>query len=347
MAEHMRGWLTRSSMLALAGMLVVAGGLRADPTTDAPQPQDAPNVAELVKDLDADTFEARQRATDRLIALGRSAADPASVVDPLVAAAEQGSLEMSMRVVTVLKDLLAAPGEGTSATARQGLQKLTESKNEAVKSRASVALEPPTNAAAPQPAAAAGGIVIPGGVGRPRIILPPNGIGGNIQIQGNGAIAVFQVQAMNGNGQRNVRVQENGRTIAISENPQAVTVTVTEVVGGKPKTTSWTAKNADELKKNHPEAHKLYIKHMGPQPFFGQAPPAIVMQAGANGLLPDVRAKAGKRLEEVGKQLEASLKMLRDRLADEQAANDEELQKLVEELEKAQRELESVRKQLN
>ena len=64
------------------------------------------------------------------------------------------------------------------------------------------------------------------------------------------------------NGVKDVTVTEDGRKITIHEDPAGdIEVTVTEPKDGKEQTSRYNAKNAEELKKNHPEAHKLYEQY--------------------------------------------------------------------------------------
>ena len=57
-------------------------------------------------------------------------------------------------------------------------------------------------------------------------------------------------------------VRDVDKKIHIEETAQGkIKMTVTETVDGKPKTSKYEAKNADELKKKHPDAHKLYKKY--------------------------------------------------------------------------------------
>jgi hypothetical protein len=81
------------------------------------------------------------------------------------------------------------------------------------------------------------------------------------QIQGGGIVVRLGGIHVAGQGARQVVINENGKQIRIVEDPQGITVTITEEKDGKPVTQEYKAKNADELKKNHPEIHKIYEKH--------------------------------------------------------------------------------------
>jgi hypothetical protein len=75
-------------------------------------------------------------------------------------------------------------------------------------------------------------------------------------------------------GHRNVRVtvvdgvktidaQENGRKIRITEDANGIDMTITENRDGKEVSEQFQAKDAEELKKNHPNAHEVYQRYAG------------------------------------------------------------------------------------
>ncbi|QOV90483.1 OmpH family outer membrane protein [Humisphaera borealis] len=63
------------------------------------------------------------------------------------------------------------------------------------------------------------------------------------------------------NGQRNVDVDDNGYKIKIRQGPEGIVLDVTGVEDDKPVTETYRAKDADELKKENPEAFALYEKY--------------------------------------------------------------------------------------
>jgi hypothetical protein len=66
----------------------------------------------------------------------------------------------------------------------------------------------------------------------------------------------------NVNGQRDISVEDDNRKVEISDNAgKDIVVKVTEKVDGKEKTTEAKAKDLDELKKNHPEAARVYEQY--------------------------------------------------------------------------------------
>ena len=72
---------------------------------------------------------------------------------------------------------------------------------------------------------------------------------------------------------QSVEVQENGRRISISDSKESgITLTITESVGGKKKTTKVQAADLLELARKSPEAHHLYRKYFHPRPKSGKFP---------------------------------------------------------------------------
>jgi hypothetical protein len=68
-----------------------------------------------------------------------------------------------------------------------------------------------------------------------------------------------------------VEVQEGGKTISITDTKESgITVTVTEVEGGKKKMTKVRAADSAELARKNPEAHQLYRKYFHPRPKAGR-----------------------------------------------------------------------------
>ena len=71
---------------------------------------------------------------------------------------------------------------------------------------------------------------------------------------------------------RSVEVKEKGKTISISDTKESgITVTVTEMVNGKKKTTQVKATTAAELARKNPDAHRWYREYLHPRPKTGKA----------------------------------------------------------------------------
>src|SRR5213079_2669824 len=62
---------------------------------------------------------------------------------------------------------------------------------------------------------------------------------------------------------KNVEVRENQRTITIREDNGAITMTVSAIENGKRVTESFNAKDAQDLKKQSPDAFTLYERWSG------------------------------------------------------------------------------------
>ena len=323
---------------------------RDEATPVAAAPHNADEIAALIRDLDADKFDLRQRATEQL-----SKGD-ASAIDPLIDATGKGSLEVDMRAVTILKELYQSPDTKTKLAAKAALEKLSKNENKAIAARAESVLKPQAqNAAVPQ--------------NRPGMFFPPlpGNIGGRIQINGGGGnIQVIQIQAGIGGGNVNraIQVRENGRSIKINEDNNGIKISVTEPVNGKEETKNYEAKNAEELKKKHPEAHKLYEKHaakMGGANIVVQAggvpvqlprrvlpgapaqpnPPALPGQPAPKN---DNQREADRQLNEARRQLDEAAKQLR--AAAEGNAAGEQLRQALDKLEAASRALGEAQKKL-
>lgn len=111
-------------------------------------------------------------------------------------------------------------------------------------------LGPPVPAVAPVPARAAIRVLAPGLPGGPAVP------GGPIQARN------LQLRVKSVNGQRTIEVEEDGQKVEISDKDgKDIVVKETHTVDGKPKTTEASAKDFDELRKNHPEAAKTYQKY--------------------------------------------------------------------------------------
>ena len=292
-------------------------------------------IRQWVKELDADSFAARQAATRKLIEAGKAA------IDETAKAAEGESLEVTTRALEVLTKLYQSSDAATKDAAKTELEKLKSSKNAVAARQAGKALVPP--------AAARGTANLPQAPGLPRAIPNvPRAVGARITTKTSVV-----------NGVKTVEIDENGKIVKILDDPNnGITVTITEKVDGKDKTSTHTAKNADELKNKHPDAHAYYDKYVTRR---NAALGAIQLRAGGNlpiqiplpGLPVPVAPPAGKSdlhqkaLQQVAlaqKQLEATAVDLKKAAAS--GANAEELKKLAERIEATARQIADAQKQL-
>jgi hypothetical protein len=302
-------------------------------TDQSGEPASPEQIQQWVKELDADSFAARQAATRSLIAAGRP------VIDAVAKAAEGESLEVTTRAMEVLTRLYQSEDAATRDAAKAALEKLTSSKNAVAARQAVKALEPPK---APEPAANVP--LLPG--------LPPGFP--NVPMIPGGRVSVKTTTV---NGVKTVEVDENGKIIKILDDPNnGITVTVTEKVDGKDKTSTYAGKTAEELKKNHPQAHDLYEKYTknplglgniqlriggGIQLQPGQLPgiPVPAPRAARNG-----RTQAQQKLEQAQKQLELAAAELKKAATNGASADD--LKRLAGEIESASRQIGEAQKEL-
>ncbi|MCA9071001.1 MAG: PDZ domain-containing protein [Planctomycetaceae bacterium] len=97
----------------------------------APKPKlTQAQITKLIDDLGARNYTVRETATKQLLEAGGSA------VVPLVEAAEKDNLEVRLRVLRVLESLLTKGSHSEYVAAESGLEKLQQSKNGAISSRA-------------------------------------------------------------------------------------------------------------------------------------------------------------------------------------------------------------------
>lgn len=257
---------TRWKLLTLAALSTAPWQLAVHASPDDLAPVVAPvaptvdEIERWIAELDAPQFAKRQAASQQLYEAGQPA------IAPLQKAATEGSREVMMRAIDVLKRHTRSAGT-TQEAARTALQELSQAPQSLVARAAQEALKPPA-AALPrnevarrfaQPAPAPGlPNVIPGGaiqLGNGAIQLQ---IQGGVQGIGNvGGARRMQMQNVNGN--KKIMAEQPGRKVNIEEQAAGpIKIEVTETKDGKEVTRKADVKNVDELKKNHPELHKIY-----------------------------------------------------------------------------------------
>lgn len=217
------------------------------PATPVGQQQHAvtDQVRQLIEQLDANRFSQRQAASRQLAAIGEPA------IAALARAAVGGRRETSIRALDVLKSHYENGGAKLKSEAKNALEGIANAEHPTASSRAEVILNPPQQAAGRTPANA---IPIPG----------LQQVPGRIQIQLWAAAGgrLHRVQVKNINGVRDIKVVENGKKTTIHDDPNGgITVEITQTKDGKRQTKKFTAKNADELKNKHPDAHRIYQKY--------------------------------------------------------------------------------------
>jgi hypothetical protein len=193
----------------------------------------ADDIAQWIKQLDADKFAERQEATKKLYAAGKAA------IPALLEAAEGESVESTVRAIDLLQRLMDSDEKAVKEAAKEALEKLAQSSKADAARRARQALNPNQE---PDPQ-----LPMPGGI----LNLVP----GNLVINGNAR----SVSISTSNGTKTVRVEEGGRKIQIVINAnESINVKITEKKDGKEVTKKYEAKNLDELKKKSPDAYKAY-----------------------------------------------------------------------------------------
>ena len=227
--------------------------------TIPPKNLSAATIRQLVAQLDSNRFAERKKATDQLREIGVPA------IEPLVAAAPGGSLELQVRVMKLLGDFYRSNEPALRLAAREALKQLRSCEQEAVSQRAKEILKFPFyeltdgnwlgkglvhGLGGPRPIklGGAGGIVIGGGQVR----------------LGNGAqIVVSGVEK----GHRFVDIiQGTGLGILMIENQKTGAIevyTCQQQPPGEPEYHRYQASSAAELAKEHPKIHAFYDHFKG------------------------------------------------------------------------------------
>jgi len=309
--------------------------------------EDAPSEADieqLVRELDANKFEDRQAASQELADAGEAA------LDAIEEAAMSDSREVRVRALEILTDHFNGSDEALKKSAKERLERLSKVDAPAVANRAKQIIDPP-KPAAPQFA--------PGN----RIIL------GNAQIQIRNGGGVQRIQMQNNNGVKEIKAEENGMKVKITDDPKnGIKMEVTEKKDGKETTKKYEAKNADDLKKQHPDAHKLYEKYSkGPaniqiqaiqgmqriQIKPGQLPamPALPVVPGQQ-ILPQrlrvIRPNDAKQIDDAIKEATDNLQKLHGDLKElSKDSNDKEaIEAAIKSIEEAQSQIESIKEKV-
>ncbi len=259
-------------------------------------------IEQWILDLDAPQFGKRQAAAQRLAESGEAA------FPRLLEAARHPSREVSERAIDLLEQHYRVGDTKLKTAAAEALRQLAGPEDgpdptDRVARAARAVLRPAAEANLPVMArgiapamiqAQARAIAIGGGANVGRIRIAPGGIApggiapGGIAPGGiaPGGIAIGgrmgrSVSISNINGEKKVRLSENNRKVSIDiakEGP--ITVELTETKDGKSTTRKFEAKNLDELKQKHPDAHKVYEElapMFDPPRNAAPAPPRVVL----------------------------------------------------------------------
>jgi hypothetical protein len=286
-------------------------------------------IAKLVEQLDAERFNDRQAASQKLAGVGKAA------VAALAKAAVGESLEVTTRAIGILGKYLESTDQETRDAAKTALEGIAKSDKPAAARRAQELIKPQTQEQQP------------GGQGRV--------VQGVVQIQVGGAGASRR-SMKNVNGVKEIEAEENGKKVKITDDPKnGIKIEATSKKDGKDVTEKYEAKDAKELEKKHPEGYKLYKEYAENQGGMG----AIQLQIQGGGIqiipgqgaiplpqlpgvLPAPRAgahgveAATRLMQTLGKQIEVLTKDLKE--APKEAKED--LKKQIGELKKQLSDLE-------
>jgi hypothetical protein len=220
--------------LTLACIVLLGSGSQAwEKDADSADVQsNTASIKKLIQDLESKDFKTRESATTELNRLGKVA------VPALQAAALGDNREARGRAFGVLRKLFQSEDAETKAATKAALQQIADKDVPGISRQAALLLDPPK---------------------------PPRqrGIGAQIQLRVQVGGGGRKVSIRTVNGVKEIDAEENGRKVHIDDDPQnGIKVKITEKnADGKEETKTYEAKNADDLKKKHPEAHKVYEKY--------------------------------------------------------------------------------------
>jgi hypothetical protein len=227
----------------------------------------AADIGQLIEQLDADRFTDRQTASQKLALQGKTA------IPALAKAAVGDSLEVTTRAIDILRKFYENSDAVTKEAAKAALETIAKSDRPSAARRAQEVLKPKVDPNVPENVVPGGGIIFGGGA----IIQ------GNIQV---GGAAVKKMSVKNANGVKDIDVEDGDKKIKIHDDPKnGIKIEVTTKKDGKDVTDKYEAKDADELKKKHPEGYKVYEEY-GKNA--GGAGGAIQIQIGGGNIIPGV-----------------------------------------------------------
>ena len=108
----------------IAGFLLIVTASMASGNPAPPPTPTSEEIRHAIRDLDDPQFKVRSNAARKILAAGKVA------IDPLVKAAEAGSLGTADRAVKILEELAFKGGEDTMPAAREALHRLAKSKTQ-------------------------------------------------------------------------------------------------------------------------------------------------------------------------------------------------------------------------
>ncbi len=330
--------MLRNLRWTFAALLLFASPVWAE---DEPAKKEAQSTADLVKQLDAEDFAARQAASVALEARGKEAL-------PALSEAAQGeSTEVATRALDIMRKHHENGDADTKAAAKAALEKLAAGDGALARRAAEVLTPKPMPMTTP---------AVPPRLGlRPGFRIEP---GMRIAVAGGGIAGGKRMTFKETDGVKEIEVVEGARTIKIEEDPaKSIKVKVTEKKDGKDETKEYEAKNAEELKEKHPEGHKLYEEYAkgaggirieglrieaAPGGFGGIVPGAPIRRLEPPAIIREPRALV-ERIEKAQQQLDEAATKLK-KMA-ESADNADEVRAAIESIEASKRELDEVKAQ--
>lgn len=314
---------------------------------------DDKQIADLLKQLDAEEFDARQKASKDLAELGEKA------VSALEKATASDSSEVSMRSFDILRGHFEKGTAGVKDSAKQALERIAKADQGPASKRAGEILNPPAPSVTP----------VRPGLGR-AFPVPAGGIriaGARVVIAGAAAGGGVETKIKIEDGVKTTEVKDKDRQVKIVDDEgKSLTLEVTETKDGKETTQKYEAKNAEDLKAKHAEAFKIYEQYaakggefkiggIGAVPGFAPAVPLPIAPRILPAPVPGVPAvpvpapelPAKKSLEGF-EQLEKSLQEMEAHLkeAAKLGGDAETLKKAQERLDEARKQLEKIRSSL-
>ncbi len=245
MHPFLRPWIFSFSVL-----LAMPHGYAGDGTPTEPNPAAksaaARQIADWIRQLDAPQFAQRTEASRQLEMAGKDA------FPALVEVALGDSREAALRAIEILRKHAQQGDDSTKTAAKESLQKIASSDHAYAARRAKDALSP-QKLNPPLPNIQLGPNIPNLPVGQQRIQL-------QIQVNAFGGNQTRRIQI--NNGVKQMEISEKDLKVKITEDAQGgIQMEVTRKKDGKETTEKYSAKTADELKKKHPEAGKLYEKY--------------------------------------------------------------------------------------
>ena len=334
-------WLGPWTLLLLFPQLVgnLAGEIQPDARslTEAETPPEpaatmsAVEIRRAIRALDSNQFVQRRDAALRLTRAGETA------IRALSQAAIDGSREVSTSAFAILRKHYAKrQPESLQTAAKQALQQIAQSEDPRAARQAKAILTPP-------PPAPPAGRAIQFQGGQFRIQVQ----NGGVQAIALGGAQAVKVQMINGH--KKIDVRENDRRIKISESPrQGIEFELHDQHNGQPRVRKYTAKDAAELRKKHPEIHRLYVQY-AKQPAGGAQRVIIGLpeKPGLAGLPRFPNRRVARTLDQAIARLKASSERLQKLLEDsEDDTFRGQIQQELDNLKTTRLQLESARKQL-